>query len=67
MSDFFFSKKKEINCSIISGMILKVYKELQKCKIHWNRIKEKIPKSDIISYLNYKNIIEFQTRNHLLN
>lgn len=48
-------------------MILKVYKELQKCKIHWNRIKEKIPKSDIISYLNYKNIIEFQTQNHLLN
>lgn len=48
-------------------MILKVYKELQKCKIHWNKIKEKIPKSVIISYLNYKNIIEFQTRNHLLN
>lgn len=66
MSDFFFSKK-EINCSIISGMILKVYKELQKWKIHWNRIKEKIPKSVVISYLNYKNIIEFQTRIHLLN
>lgn len=66
MLDFFFSKK-EINCSIISGMILKVYKELQKWNFHWNRIKEKIPKSVVISYLNYKNIIEFQTRIHLLN
>lgn len=66
MSEFFFSKK-EINCSIISGMILKVYKELQKWNFHWNRIKEKIPKSVVISYLNYKNIIEFQTRIHLLN
>lgn len=48
-------------------MILKVYKELQKWIFHWNRIKEKIPKRVVISYLNYKNIIEFQTRIHLLN